>query len=131
MRAIKFRVWDKEEKRYIYRTLRELLNGIGNDCPDWESSAFRHLVLFGDAIPEASIGLCDKNGKEIWEDDLYKTPDGIVYRIQMAVDGWGLFSKTEKGAVKSLYWENVCTHTQGEVIGNIHENPELLEKSKG
>ena len=69
----------------------------------------------------------DKNGKEIWEDDLYKSADGIISRVQMAVDGWALFSKGKKGAVPSLYWENVCDKTKGEVIGNIHENKDLLE----
>ena len=66
-------------------------------------------------------GRTDKNRVEIYEDDLYKAKDGIVYQVQMSLDGWGLFSKGKKGNVPSLYWINVCDKTKGEVIGNVHK----------
>ena len=49
---ITFRVWDKDKEMYLYQTLNDLLNGVGDDCPDWETSMFAHAVLQDDAVPE-------------------------------------------------------------------------------
>lgn len=72
-------------------------------------------------------GEVDKSGVKIWEDDIYKDAQGIVYRVQMKVDGWGLFPVKEDSPVRSLYWRNICVHNRGEVIGSIHTTPEKLE----
>ena len=73
--------------------------------------------------------LADKNDKDIYENDLYKDAAGDIGRVELATTagyGWGLFG-TKKG---SLYWTNICTATQGVVIGNATDNPELLTGDK-
>lgn len=137
MRDIKYRAWDcevehmfysdKPEGEYFFEFIDGKLEGLAIRPPE-SLSIDAPPEPWSESYPvEQFTGLCDKNGKEIYDDDLYKAADGIVYRVQMKVDGWGLFGSGKKGPVRSLYWINVCDATRGEVIGNIHEHPNLME----
>ena len=111
-REIKFRAWDKGQKDMKFGELKKgtifwngaLLNGAEDT-----------LMQF--------IGLKDKNGKEIYEGDIVNTEEGIGYisyyipdcKFIVVIDG---------------YWDDLdrtlnC-YPQIEIIGNIYENPELL-----
>lgn len=86
-----------------------------------------------EVIPETIgqyTGLTDKNGKKIFEDDIVKVTDdngkteysscGIGYVL--FYDGvWYIDNEVNDG----LYDVNKIYYV--EVIGNIHDNPELLE----
>lgn len=86
-------------------------------------------------------GLTDKNGVKIFEGDIvkeYKTKDkvkGVVkfgeYQsgINKYADDLGFYVEwtTENFLIQELgYW---CRKNMLEVIGNVHDNPELLEGS--
>ncbi len=114
MREIKFRAWDKKGKR-IYEVHDLVLNNYYNEQKDL-------LLHSEDIILMQFTGLLDKNGKEIYEDD-------IIW--------WGKYDEGEK-ITRSVEWINTpytaCFDFGAsppchmvEVIGNIHENPELLE----
>lgn len=95
---------------------------------------FKEVVLI------QSTGLKDKNGVEIFEADVVKVSDGgneedsyISVVKNYADEGYPAF---DIEAPSSWYYESnvLSTITCGEyetieVIGNIYENPELLEKA--
>lgn len=129
MREIKFRVWDKslkymrclssshdtlmfDEKGGHYYNLQ---NGDGNS---FEDSGYSELMQ--------NAGIKDKNDKEIYEGDIVKSPCGIHKVI--FVDG-GFCLDTGELAV-GLYQMIDSQGNHLEVVGNIYENPELLEVEK-
>ena len=90
-------------------------------------------VEIGNAIIMQSTGLVDKNGKEIFEGDVVRqvrtqptieneTITGVVTMIEGA---WLIVNDNEQLA--SYLWSET---DENEIIGNIYENPELLEDKK-
>jgi len=121
MREIKFRAWDREEKNYIFF---DALDGILSKCDE----VYRQRCV---GVFEQFTGLRDKNGKEIYENDICK----IRFDIDK-VEDYIYASLTEKEirtcervfVVESPLFNNQPELNADiiEIIGNIHENPELL-----
>lgn len=73
-------------------------------------------------------GLHDKNGREVYEGDIFKNPIPVVVEYSDRHAGY-VFSPEKCGVVcydVSQRWAN-----KSKIIGNIYENPELLEKGAG
>ena len=122
MREIKFRAWNKKAKKWEYFTL----NNIHTYLEELE----KHL-LNGDEF-YLRTGLKDKNGKEIYVGDIvrFMLPDGTWSNPQMVLFCHGSFV-TKSGSLWGLGYFPDIVHNDEleglEIIGNIHENKELLK----
>lgn len=115
----KFRAWDKEFKYMIY-TDDDLLVCISNSGVESIDISLTIGVSDGDMKNfelMLSTGLRDINGTDIYEGDILKTS------IKNLVVEW-----VPKGACWGIGCQYLFHYYEtSEVIGNIYENPELLE----
>lgn len=75
-------------------------------------------------------GLCDKNGKRIWENDVvWLVCDGKEHIYQIVWDNSELNFKATKGEENyGTNYEYLLCCDEIEVIGNIFDNKELLQE---
>ncbi len=117
MREIKFRAWDKMEKKWVNLTEWIIIFCFeGFHLED----AGGNEILGKDIELVEYTGLKDKNGKEIYEGDILRM-QGSDSLVGSVTYDKGCFDFLEK-------WIG-CMHPV-EVIGNIYENPELLKLEK-
>ena len=134
----KFRAWDSEANIMIYsdhrtRKLYDVYYGFemnekGELECRWEGDFTESQVLDGGILDNImqSTGVKDKNGVEICEGDVLFHPlQGrmkVFYPYSKTVASYGL-RNIDNGFGSTLQ----DSHAVWEVIGNIHENQELLE----
>ena len=126
MREIKFRAWDKQEKRMFDVLGISWYDGVifesyADAGVEWYSKEIKHNI--SDCILMQYTGLKDKNGKEIYEGDIVRDQDGNLYQVKYAKYYIYPFGAIFPHRPKEIVNEYEC-----EVIGNIYENPELLEE---
>lgn len=69
-------------------------------------------------------GLTDKDGKKIFEGDILQTSDRTIFIVEWEKDG--RFLGFTIGKKRRIVYIN--REPKAEIIGNIHDNPELLEE---
>jgi uncharacterized phage protein (TIGR01671 family) len=133
MREIKFRAFNKKGGYYCDVHSIEWLNGgisvqgpgvhIGNGWAT-ESNGFKHDC---DVVLEQFTGLKDRGGSEIYEGDIVKgcaknPSDHFI--VEFVSDPYNCAFMGRSVFVGGVL--HICFSSM-EVIGNIHQNPELLE----
>jgi uncharacterized phage protein (TIGR01671 family) len=145
MREIKFRAWMDDEKK-MYENVGLAGKIVFFEYETTEDEDFEQhywgILQSGDALMQYA-GLKDKNGKEIYEGDvvILNTSHkalGAVFKPEKHVVQWRENSPTMD--MLNIEYINAdrkigITFDNGmvdeiEVIGNIYENPELLEQSQ-
>ena len=122
---MKFRAWDKDTKLLLDANIIDYKKSVAI-CEHWEFGETTELT-FVDIILMQSTGLKDKDGTEIFEGDIvdFRVPNQVisgVYQIKRARSGEWRMDNHRQGRVLVFSLDDV------EVIGNIYENPELMEK---
>ncbi|CAK1254623.1 hypothetical protein R55227_BLOPHJLP_01640 [Fructobacillus tropaeoli] len=140
MREIKFRAWDENKLNFLNNDDYSINPNNGKVMLNDNISIVTEMVIesaFGtprtvkNYVIEQYTGLHDKNGKEIYEGDIVKlhvvilSPDDKVGLIEYRPK-FGYCINFGKAIARQEYWAASDKHTI-KVIGNIHENPELLE----
>lgn len=115
-REIKFRAWDIHCKHMLdHSDLIDVVDGGGSVIQMiLDESIECHLMQY--------TGLKDRNGVEIYEGDILRCDEGQNWRVLWSFDGakW----VTINGDLIEDLAETFC---YDEIIGNIHENPDLLK----
>ena len=74
-------------------------------------------------------GICDKNGNKIWENDILRLDDGTVLKVS-----WHHFKASwvisKKGWLYNHFFGEAVEPEDIEAIGNIYDNPELLQEER-
>ena len=121
MRELKFRAWYKPEKKMIYNIQNEFEERIelGMDC-------FSDYLKNDDFIVNQFTGRTDKEGKEIYEDDILLIIGQGYFRVTWDRDNCKFYLLPLEDYLDEMpldrSWE-----IDYEVEGNIYENKDLLE----
>ena len=146
MREIKFRAWNKSNKTMIHLTSDyniqcEKLVELFDDCT--------YAIKMGmDVIIMQFTGLKDKNGKDIYENDVLSVIDvethipadyskkpflkaydkPLICEVICEPAMWLVKGQINGHLITVFSRSNQMKEAGVEVIGNIYENPELIEK---
>lgn len=133
-----------ENDRYLFKAKSENTDGTFSWHKGYLSKCEGEYIICDDDgtgvfIDENTIcqctGLRDKNGNLIWENDIVTYTDELVNKVKIDKIGWNethaAFTRLHKSQMGLQYlYINEGIAKKCEVIGNIFDNPELLERKE-
>jgi uncharacterized phage protein (TIGR01671 family) len=129
-RETKFRAWDTERKKMYGLDTEQF--GFQFKKDGWAYHDYGAECIYTTSrtgVLMQYTGLKDKNGKEIYEGDIVKMKEEYSDKIYNTKVEW---SEQFAGFSPYVDYDSDCDiYTEGrdtEVIGNIYENTELLNK---
>ncbi len=130
---LKCKVWSVEQKKMY----------SWSDCikigPNFIYGMFLDHRMLGKGIwlVRQCTGLKDKNGKQVYFDDLVRLPDGVIGKVAQIRDidniDYGRVVILPVANILNKVYQRVYVPTMikySEIIGNVYENPELLEEKQ-
>ena len=128
MRELTFRIFDKKNKRMIDKCGLIDIDSTHYDieCEDFVFNINGYEIYRSNMVVNSYTGLNDINGKMIYEGDILKTYTFI------GVVSWdnffGCWRVKEDGIQQITLTQKIAEKC--EIIGNIYQNPELLDENK-
>lgn len=123
----RFRAWDSLKKKFVehfFITENGLICNMENPTSGYNSYI---PVEKSELILMQSTGLFDKSGKEVFVGDIIKCTRGCPHEVYLEKQYGGKYiggmpAVYLKGLLEGYAWTG-----DEEILGNIYENPELLE----
>ena len=126
----KFRAWHKELGRMMLIEIMYFFF-FDNELEELELNdpvMNEHITAYPDEIElMQSTELKDKNGKEVFVGDIIKCTRGCPHEVYLEKEYGGTYI----GGMPAIYLKGIregyAWTEHEEILGNIYENPELLE----
>ena len=121
----KYRAWLKNDKEMIEVRVIDWNNMVIDSLAPFIEIGFDEVTLM------QSTGLFDKNGQEVFIGDIIKCTRGCPHEVYLEKEYGGTYiggmpAVYLKGLLSGYAWTG-----DEEIIGNVFENPELLEVNHG
>lgn len=127
-REILFRAWHKQKKIMCDVLLICFVNRYVNVLPEYQLEGGNQEEWRFDEIELMQFtGLTDKNGRKIFEGDVVKTVTGKPMVVSWN-PRFASFCLDREGWAFSHWFGETCEANEVTVIGNTHDNPELIDK---
>ena len=124
MREIKFRIWDIDKRKFIVNETDRLGCGDAKKCMservDFENNSVE-INADESYILSEYTGLKDMKGKEIYEGDILFESSSEEY-FKVVFENGSFRAEADGYSLDLEDYDDIC-----EVVGNIYENPELME----
>ena len=129
-----------EKEKGFYKPNHYIFDGnikLGEERYVGHGNYVQEVTICKRKIDEKTVGqytgLTDKNGNKVFEGDIveevYDTHRGSRYEVRMSEERGGWYPFARDDGCGCCSWE-VANCDYCEVIGNIHDNPELLKEER-